>query len=124
MGNAPDYTMFQNIYDEFESRFALSHAPPRLLTALQARRAQEARSTSNGFQRIDLCKRALEALDACGWQRSFHQKMFHDTFMRACARVFWKTEKPGQFARDHQKILQYNGWDHLSQEILVSTPRR
>ena len=59
-----------------------------------------------------------------GWDRSFHQKKFHDTFMCACARVFWKFEKPGVFARDHQRILQTNSWDHLSQEILVSTPRR
>jgi hypothetical protein len=66
----------------------------------------------------------LEALDRQGWQRSFHQRLFHDNFIRACARIFWKTEKPGSFARDHQKILEMNGWDHLSQEILVSTPRR
>ena len=67
---------------------------------------------------------ALDALDRQGWQRSFHQRLFHDNFIRACARIFWKTEPPGSFARDHQKILEINGWDHLSQEILVSTPRR
>lgn len=114
----------QSIYDEFEAHYAATTQKSVLLTALQARRAQEAHSQSNGFQRIELCRKALEALDTKGWQRSYHQKMFHETFMRACARVFWKTEKPGQFARDHQKILQVNGWDHLSQEILVSTPRR
>ena len=59
-----------------------------------------------------------------GWDRSYHQRQFHDTFLRACARVFWKTAKPGQFAKDHQKILQLNGWDSLRQEVLVSTPRR
>ena len=69
-------------------------------------------------------REALEALDRQGWQRSFHQRLFHDYFIRACARIFWKTEPPGSFARDHQKILEMNGWDHLSQEILVSTPRR
>ena len=69
-------------------------------------------------------REALEALDRQGWQRSFHQRLFHDNFIRACARIFWKTEPPGAFARDHQKILEMNGWDHLSQEILVSTPRR
>lgn len=116
--------MYQAIYDEFEAHATLRAAAPRVLTALQARRAQEAHSQSNGFQRIALCRKALEALDTRGWQRSYHQKMFHETFMRACARVFWKTERPGQFSRDHQKILQCNGWDHLSQEILVSTPRR
>ena len=80
--------------------------------------------TGSGFQRIQKCREALEALDRQGWQRSFHQRLFHDHFIRACARIFWKTEKPGSFARDHQKILEMNGWDHLSQEVLVSTPRR
>ena len=124
MGRHSARLMYQSIYDEHDEHVRASSAPPKILTALQARRAQQARSTSSGFQRIELCRKALEALDTRGWQRSYHQKMFHETFMRACARVFWKTEKPGQFARDHQKILQFNGWDHLSQEILVSTPRR
>ena len=72
-----------------------------------------------------LHRKALEALDSTGvWQRSYHQRLFHDHFMRACARVFWKTEPPGSFARDHQRILEAHGWDHLHQEVLVSTPRR
>jgi hypothetical protein len=50
--------------------------------------------------------------------------MFHDNFIRACARIFWKREPHGVFAKDHQRILEVNGWDHLSQEVLVSTPRR
>ena len=78
----------------------------------------------NGFQRMQKCRRGLEALDRRGWQRSFHQRMFHDNFIRACARIFWKNEPHGTFAKDHQKILEVNGWDHLAQEVLVSTPRR
>lgn len=118
------WRMFQSYYDTYDARMRAKNAPVRMLSALQARRVQEQTMTCDGFHRISLCRKALEALDRRGWQRSYHQKMFHDTFMRACARVFWKTEKPGQFARDHQKILQFNGWDNLSQEILVSTPRR
>ena len=66
----------------------------------------------------------IVCLNRCGWNRSFHQREFHDHFIRACARIFWKTEKPGTFARDHQRILEANGWPHLSQEVLISTPRR
>jgi hypothetical protein len=77
-----------------------------------------------GFQRMQKCRHGLEALDRRGWQRSFHQRMFHDNFIRACARIFWKREPHGTFAKDHQRILEVNGWDHLSQEVLVSTPRR
>lgn len=79
---------------------------------------------SNGFKRMKLCRSALEAIDRGGWERSFHQRQFHDQFLRACSRVFWKTEPHGEFARCHQAILEINGWEHLAQEILVSTPRR
>jgi len=79
---------------------------------------------SAGFKRIELCREALAALDRQGWNRSYHQREFHDHFIRACARIFWKTEKPGTFARDHQRILEVNGWASLSQEVLISTPRR
>ena len=78
----------------------------------------------DGFARIDMCRQALDALDRRGWMRSFHQRMFHENFIRACARVFFKTESAGNFARAHQTILDLNGWDTLSQEILISTPRR
>jgi hypothetical protein len=93
-------------------------------TALQNCLTYTAKDECNGFHRMHKCRTALEALDRRGWQRSFHQRMFHDNFIRACARIFWKREKHGVFAKDHQKILEVNGWDHLSQEVLVSTPRR
>ena len=76
------------------------------------------------FIRMQQCRDALDALDRQGWNRSFHQRMFHENFIRACARVFFKTEQQGAFARAHQAILDLNGWDNLSQEILISTPRR
>jgi hypothetical protein len=65
---------------------------------------------SKGFKRIELCCAALNALDRRGWERSYHQRYFHNQFIRACARVFWKTEAEGQFAKDHQKILELNGY--------------
>lgn len=124
--NPLDHTSLFASFDhiQFEkTRKAQVRDVPR--NALQAylHSSNEAK-TGSGFQRIQRCREALEALDRQGWQRSFHQRLFHDHFIRACARIFWKTEKPGAFARDHQKILEMNGWDHLSQEILVSTPRR
>lgn len=78
----------------------------------------------DGFKRITECRNALDALDRRGWKRSFFQRKFHDQFIRATAKIFWKMEGAGQFARDHQRVLEVNGWDHLSQEILISTPRR
>ena len=81
-------------------------------------------SRCDGWARMQKCRQALDAVDRMGWQRSFHQKQFHDQFMRASARIYWKAEKHGQFQRDHKRILELNGWDSLPQELLVSTPRR
>ena len=81
-------------------------------------------SNRDGFSRMADCRRALDVLDSMGWNRSYHQRVFHNNFIRASARVFFKMDPPGAFARAHQAILDLNGWDTLSQEILISTPRR
>jgi len=73
---------------------------------------------------MQLCRAYLAKLDTLGWSRSYHQRLFHDDFLKACTRSFWKLEPPGQFARDHQRVLRVNSWDHIAQEILISTPRR
>ena len=78
----------------------------------------------DGFGRMAKCRTALECMDRRGWDRSYFQRKFHESFMQATARSFWKNDGDGQFARDHQAILQMNGWDDLAQEVLISTPRR
>lgn len=80
--------------------------------------------TRDGFFHMKRLREALAALDHAGWKRSYHQRQFHQDFLRACTRVFFKTEPPGSFERAHKRVLQLNGWDHLPQEILISTPRR
>lgn len=130
----------QEIYDAYQLIYDAKEAEHKLrtmrLTSLQrylgvtpdsARTGGAAHAgpeLSAGFKRIEQCREALAALDRQGWNRSYHQREFHDHFIRACARIFWKTEKPGTFARDHQRILEVNGWASLSQEVLISTPRR
>jgi hypothetical protein len=78
----------------------------------------------NGIRRIQLCRSALDALDRRGWDRSFHQRLFHEEYLKSCARIFFKRDGPGSFARNHNRVLELNGWDSTPQEILVSTPRR
>jgi len=90
----------------------------------QHMRKYDAFDGMNGFGRMEACRRALEALDRRGWERSYHQKLFHDQYIRACSRIFFKHDGPGAFDRAHQKILEINGWDSLPQEVLISTPRR
>jgi hypothetical protein len=62
----------------------------RLRNALENSAICNSVEESSGFQRISACRRALEALDRRGWERSYHQRFFHDHFIRACSRVFWK----------------------------------
>ena len=107
---------FQALYDAY----AKAHVPPApevMLSAMQqfTKRRRVMQGTASGFERMSACRKALEALDRQGWDRSYHQRQFHEVFLRACSRIFWKTEPAGQFQRDHQKILQLNGWTHLSQ---------
>lgn len=80
--------------------------------------------TMNGFKRIQLCRNALEALDRRGWDRSYHQRLFHEEYLKSCARIFFKRDGPGAFANAHNRLLEINSWDSTPQEILVSTPRR
>ena len=123
--------MLQALYDAYDrvemAREEERARAKRRYTAIERHMGvsdKDSTHRSTGFARIRRCRDALEALDRRGWNRSFHQREFHDQFIRACARIFWKTEAPGQFARDHQLILESNGWASLTQEVLVSTPRR
>ena len=100
----------------------------QILTGLQSRlestRATQQVETMSGFSRMQCCRDALSFLDENGWRRSYHQRLFHDDFIRACTRIFWKREPPGKFAREQCEILRRNNWSHLQQEVLISTPRR
>jgi hypothetical protein len=106
---------------------ALQQRITRLLSDIQSSErfehgAKEAKQEPMYY--MQLCRNYLARLDTFGWSRSYHQRLFHDDFLKACTRSFWKLEKPGQFARDHQRVLRLNNWDHIAQEILISTPRR
>jgi hypothetical protein len=100
-----------------------SVAPPSAFAFLALKQIQD-KGLKTPFDMMDDCRRALTKLDGIGWYRSHHQRLFHEDFLKACTRIFWKTAPAGQFARDHHKILVRNGWEHLAQEILISTPRR
>ena len=100
----------------------------QILTGLQSRlastRAVQKQEVFSGFSRMQACRDALTFLDDNGWKRSYHQRLFHDDFIRACTRIFWKREAPGKFAREQCEILRRNNWSHIQQEVLISTPRR
>lgn len=78
----------------------------------------------DGFSRLKSLRRALVALDRGGWERSFHQRLFHESFINAIVRILFKTDPPGYFSQSYPRLLELNGWTCINQEILVSTPRR
>ena len=88
----PSFLSLQPLYEAYDA----AHRPPepeRALSAMQlfCKRRKVCCSLS-AFDRINQCRRGLEALDRQGWLRSYHQRQFHEQFIRACARIFYKTE--------------------------------
>ena len=120
LAELPAFSSFIHIAEAKESCALLSDAN----TSSQTPETSNAPKKRDGFERMQRCRMALEALDNGGWKRSYHQRLFHNAYIAACARPFWKLDPPGSFARAHQKILEVNSWDSLAQEILISTPRR
>jgi len=114
-------------WDKIAAREAALRALKRrgISTAIQRHMQNDKVSEGmNGFKRIQLCRRALEALDKRGWDRSFHQRLFHEEYLKSCARIFFKRDGPGSFSNAHNRLLEVNSWESTPQEILVSTPRR
>jgi hypothetical protein len=110
--------------DEIEDGIAASKRKHTAKTAIERHMGGfQTIENMNGIKRIQLCRQGLEALDRRGWNRSFHQRMFHEEYLKSCTRVFFKRDGPGAFARAHSRVLEVNGWDSTPQEILVSTPR-
>ena len=91
---------------------------------LENRAARAAETRRDGFTRLDKLRQALVALDRGGWERSYHQRLFHESFINAIVRILFKTDPPGFFSQSYPRLLELNGWTSINQEILVSTPRR
>ncbi len=104
-----DYTNLFLAYDAIESkrRQCTVQQSVRRNALQQFMFRSEDDRTSNGFARIQRCRAALESIVRQGYTRSLHRRLFHDHFIPACARIFWKTvtEPPGTIARHHQQIL-------------------
>lgn len=81
-------------------------------------------SSIDGFARIKKLRSALAALDKGGWERSYHQRCFHEQFLNSVVKVLFKTDQPGHFERSYPRLLELNNWESIRQEILISTPRR
>lgn len=106
-------------------RQAILRERSRMLSSLKRHMRSNVREfKEDGFDRMERCRMALRVLDENGWQRSHHQKVFHEAYIRAVSRVFFKADGDGSFMRAHQRLLQANNWSHIQSEVLISTPRR
>jgi hypothetical protein len=65
-------------------------------------------------------RETLNFFDGIGYQRSVHQREFHESFIAACIRHIYKDE----FADNFVKILQENCWEEARQEVMICCPRR
>lgn len=80
------YAAYDAMQAEAAELAALRARPRNPVQAFMQRSTGGARGGKDGFVRMQECRQALEALDGRGWQRSFHQRMFHDNFIRSCSR--------------------------------------
>jgi len=62
----------------------------------------------------------LAMVDDRGFARSPQQCQFHDSFIRACSRVIYRSD----WSMNKPNIMKHNAWAECPSQILVSTPRR
>lgn len=76
--------------------------------------------TLQGDCNMRTLKKLLARIDARGYERSAQQLEFHESFMKATARVIyradWEVSRPA--------IMKKYGWTKANSEVLISTPRR
>lgn len=77
-------------------------------------------TVDRGHKISDHLRSTLNSFDKKGWRRSIHQRKMHKMMHAALAVQIYEDA-----VYTHQKeILDYNGWDSLKQEIMVTAPRR
>ena len=64
--------------------------------------------------------RAARCITLLFLTRSAQQLDFHTAFMKAAARVIYRTT----WATDRPAIMAAHGWEKSNSEVLISTPRR
>ena len=71
-----------------------------------------------GDARLRTVRGLLAEIDKRGFERSNHQIRFHEAFMRACSRVYYKEE----WSVHKSMIMRQNGWTTTPSEVMISTP--
>jgi hypothetical protein len=62
---------------------------PALEARVQAKAGRGGDQRPTPMQRMQACRDALSKLDELGWNRSYHQRLFHDDFLvRGCCVMY------------------------------------
>jgi len=72
-----------------------------------------------GDARLRAVNALLSEVDLRGFERSNHQELFHDAFIRSCGRVLYREE----WDVHRHAIMKSNQWEKTPSEIMISTPR-
>ena len=89
------FSAFDSHRDSVNSQQARAAGGP--MTAMQNHMSGYGQfEVMNGLKRVQMCRKALDALDRRGWDRSFHQRLFHEEYLKSCARIFFKRDGPGK----------------------------
>ena len=102
---------------EFKKQQALKIIPRKYV--LYTQKYLESRPSEADTLLINL-RKALCFFDSIGYQRSAHQRKFHESFIAACIRHIYQDD----FADNFVKILEENGWEEARQEVMICCPRR
>lgn len=71
-----------------------------------------------GDARLRGMRALLTQIDQRGYERSPNQLAFHEAFIRACSRIFYRED----WAVHRTEIMAHNNWTSAPSEVLISTP--
>ena len=97
--------------------------PSRLSIYTQKKRNKRNYSSacSLGDRLLQKMRSALHFFDSTNdYERSAHQRQFHESMIAACIRHIYADE----FADNFVQILEDNNWTSARQEIMICCPRR
>lgn len=71
---------------EIDEEIAVSGLRSKILRLSQSSALERHSNTKTPLQRMQDCRDGLATLDARGWNRSFHQRLFHEDFLVSTVR--------------------------------------
>jgi len=94
---------------------------PRRIDLYSTNKGKKRSLMSQGDHLLAKIRYALHFFDATNdFERSAHQRQFHESMIAACVRHIYADE----FSANFVSILEQNHWENARQEIMICCPRR